>query len=365
MSELINETSNQHFISQSELRFNAVDPTRLNSLIKINRFRLVDRENHKVKKPEKKRIRDISCNNDIFTLAIIDSEKRINMEKFFRHFEDQYNGVVTNFLSAIKTKVDKTLAGTVSIDGSEFYSDIKFLQKIKFMNFLRNPHNIHTALETFDFAKDYIVHGTGGDFQLIINALLKNEKGQRDYICNTYGVTNKEFDSWIKLILLFVYHDEQMRNPVLDGMIEEFFRAKELYTAVIIGYYSEDTKNCPLIPDTGSIVYPDMTFYFNVSRNCFVTLKHLKLDSEEGREITKKALECMGEPFTEKSFECFKNIQAAKNFISIHINDEEILSGYNKICITESAQFVYSGSSKILGADVIQVREHQDTSTPQ
>ncbi len=40
MTELINDTKNQHFISQAELRWNSIDRNRPYNLIKINRFKL-------------------------------------------------------------------------------------------------------------------------------------------------------------------------------------------------------------------------------------------------------------------------------------------------------------------------------------
>ncbi|WP_174866697.1 hypothetical protein [Pectobacterium polaris] len=353
MSELINSTSNQHYISQSELRWNSIDPNKPNSLIKINRFRLIDKMEFKLTSPERKRIKSISCGDDIFTLAIFDNDQRINMEKFFGYFEEQYNEKVSKFLSAIKDKVDNAGNGVVKIDGAEFYSDIKFFQKIKFLNFIRNPNNIHKSLEIFDFAKDIIVLGSGSDFQKIFESLVKNEKGHRDYICKKYEVNHNDFDSWIKLILLFVYHDENMKNSVLDGMMEEFFKASELYTVVIVGYYTEKSNKSPLIPDVGTVVDSDMTYSFNVSRNCFVTLQHTLIESEYSRNVARQVAKSMGESFTDDFFEKIKTTLSAKRHISIVIDDEKLLSGYNKICIKASAEFVYSCSTIVHGANVI------------
>ncbi|HHE8444489.1 TPA: hypothetical protein ACPFQA_003980 [Citrobacter braakii] len=352
MTELINDTKNQHFISQAELRWNSIDRNRPYNLIKINRFKLHGEKN-KLSPPERKYVQGLSSITDIFTLDIMDDGKRINLEKFFGYFEEQYDNTVSNFTSAIETKIRNAENGTEKIDGADFFTDIKFFQKIKFMNFIRNPNNIRKALKLFSFAKDYIVLGQGKEFQLIIDALIKNKKGHREYICHKYQVSESEFDSWIKLLLLFVYVDENMKNSSLDGMMEEFFKADELFTTVIISYYTDNSLGSVLIPDIGSIVNSDMTYLFNISSNCFIALEHKKLDSEHCMDIARQVAEKMKQPFTNEFFEIFKKSLAGSKRISIFIDNEKLLSGYNKLCIDESSEFVYSCSSTVHGADIV------------
>lgn len=351
MTELINNTKNQHFISQVELRWNSIDRNRPYDLMKINRFKLSGKEK-KLLPPEKKYVKGISSITDIFTLDVMGDGKRINLEKFFGYFEEQYDDTVSKFTSAIETKIRKAEKDVVKIDGADFFTDIKFFQKIKFMNFMRNPNNIRKALKLFSFAKDYIVLGQGKEFQLILDALIKNKKGHRKYICDKYQVSESEFDSWIKLLLLFVYVDENMANSSLDGMMEEFFKADELYTTVIIGYYTDNSLGSVLIPDIGSIINTDMTYSFNISSDCFIALEHNIIDSEYSRDIVRQVAEKMGQPFTNELFGMFKKDMAGRKHISIFINNEELLSGYNKRCIDESSEFVYSCSSTVHGADI-------------
>lgn len=352
MTELINNTKNQHFISQTELRWNSIDRSRPYNMIKINRFKLHSEKN-KLLPPERKYVQTLSSMTDIFTLDVMGDGRRINLEKFFGYFEERYDDAVSNFTSAIEAKIRNAGNDAEKIDGADFFSDIKFFQKIKFMNFIRNPNNIRKALKLFSFAKDYIVLGQGEEFQLIIDALVKNKKGHRKYICDKYQVSEREFDSWIKLLLLFVYVDENMKSSSLDGMMEEFFKADELFTTIIISYYTDNSLGGVLIPDVGSIVNSDMTYFFNISSRCFVALQHKKLDSENCREIARQVAKEMKQPFTEDLFEKFKKILAGSKRISIFIDNESLLSGYNKICITESSEFVYSCSSTVHGADIV------------
>jgi len=135
-------------------------------------------------------------------------------------------------------------------------------------------------------------------------------------------------------------------------MIEEYFKAKELYTTIIISYYT-DSALTPLVPDIGSIVYPDLTYQFNVSKNCFVLLKHTPIDSEDTVMSVMRICEEMNKPYTEEALNFFKKEMSGKINTFIRVNDKELLEAYNKHCIKESVEFVYSASPIVVGAKVI------------
>ncbi|PLM94674.1 hypothetical protein CWN47_13520 [Klebsiella variicola] len=61
----------------------------------------------------------------------------------------------------------------------------------------------------------------------------------------------------------------------------------------------------------------------------------------------------MGVPFTDDFFEVYKKHLQGEKLISIYIDDDELLSGYNSKCIEVSKEFVYSSSAVVHGADVI------------
>ena len=143
----------------------------------------------------------------------------------------------------------------------------------------------------FSSYKDFIVKGESNDFYLILSAVLKNEKRHRGYICKEFKVSENEFDSWIKLILLLVYFDDDNSISTIDGLIEEYFSAKEMFTTAIIYYYNTES---PIFPDTGSIILPEELYSFNVSKNCFIILSHLRLDSTKAESFFEKASESLG-----------------------------------------------------------------------
>jgi len=96
-----------------------------------------------------------------------------------------------------------------------------------------------------------------------------------------------------------------------------------------------------------------MTYLFNISSKCFIALEHKKLDSEHCRDIARQVAEKMKQPFTNEFFEIFKKSLAGSKRISIFIDNEKLLSGYNKLCIDRSSEFVYSCSSTVHGADIV------------
>lgn len=352
MSDLINTTRNHHFISQVEQRWNASSNQENPSLARICRYKIVDKSSFELEASNRPLIKNTSARDDLYTLELFESGKRLNLEKFFGVLEDKYNKKVSSFHSSIMYKIESNNVTSKSIDGSDLIEDIKYLQKLKFLNFIRNPHNIKKSLESFSFCKDYIIQGSGKEFVSIFNSLVNNDKRQRDHICSKYGVSPAEYDSWLKLILFFVYYDEGISHSSIDGMIEEYFKAKEIYTTIIISYYT-DSSLTPLVPDIGSIIYPDLTYQFNVSKNCFVSLRHIQIDSEYAVKSFMRICEEANKPYTEEAFNFFKNTMAGKVNTFIQVNNKEFLENYNKRCITESVEFVYCASQSVVGAKVI------------
>lgn len=352
MSDLINTTRNHHFISQVEQRWNASSNQDNPSLARICKYKIVDKSSFELEATNRPLIKNTSAKDDLYTLELFESGKRLNLEKFFGALEDKYNKIVSSFHSSIMYKIESNNITSKSIDGSDLIEDIKYLQKLKLLNFIRNPHNIKKALKSFSFCKDHIIQGSGKEFESIFNSLVNNDKRQRDHICSKYGVSPAEYDSWLKLIILFVYYDEGISHSSIDGMIEEYFKAKELYTTIIISYYT-DSALTPLVPDIGSIMDPDLTYQFNVSKNCFVSLRHTQIDSEDALKSFMRICEAANEPYTEEAFDFFKNTMAGKANTFIQVNNKEFLEVYNKRCITESVEFVYSASQSVVGAKVI------------
>ncbi|AWA06861.2 hypothetical protein [Aeromonas hydrophila] len=352
MASLINNTVNHHFISQSELRFNSQNPEKKGSKAKIFRFPILDKENLRLSKPSKLEIKNVSYNSDLFTLDFLASGNRVNLEKYFKYFEDKYSIEVNNFLEQLKKKIESIKNTSDRIDGSEFESVIKFLVKIKFMNYLRNPYLIRKALNEFSFCRDFIVHGAGKEFEIILKSITRStNKKQHEYLCKLYNVTPMEYLSWIKLLLLFVYFDDKNNTSFIDGMIDEFFIAKELQTTVTIYYYTDEATSRPLVPDTGCIIN-NMSYFFNVSKNCFVALEHEPVDSDKTRQIMTQVFQQVNVPFDEEKFQSLKDLIAGQKRISIYVDDNSLLEAFNKICIKESMNCVYSSSSEVLGADV-------------
>ncbi|HBY9645806.1 TPA: hypothetical protein MJE21_005442 [Klebsiella pneumoniae] len=352
MIDLINTTRNHHFISQVEQRWNASSNPDNPSLARICKYEIVDKSSFEVHATNRPLIKNTSAKDDLYTLELFESGKRLNLEEFFGVWEDKYNKRISSFHSSIMYKIESNNITSKSIDGSDLIEDVKYLQKLKFLNFIRNPHNIKKSLKSFSFCKDFIIQGDGEEFESIFNSLVNNDKRQRDHICSKYGVSPAEYDSWLKLIILFVYYDEGIAHSSIDGMIEEYFKAKELCTTIIISYYTNPALT-PLVPDIGSIIYPDLTYLFNVSKNCFVLLKHTPIDSENIVMSCMRFCEEKNIPYTEEALNLCKNEIMGKINTSIHVNDKELLESYNRYCIKESVKFVYSASPIVVGAKVI------------
>lgn len=352
MSDLINTTRNHHFISQVEQRWNASSNYDNPALARICKYEIVDKSSYALQATNRPLIKNTSAKDDLYTLELFEAGNRLNLEKFFGVLEEKYNKIISSFHSSIMHKIETNKQINKSLDGSDLIEEVKYLQKLKFLNFIRNPHNIKKSLKAFSFCKDYIILGEGEEFESILKSLVKNDKRQRQHLSTKYGVSPAEYDSWLKLIILFVYYDQGISTSSIDGMIEEYFKAKELYTTIIISFYT-DSDLSPLVPDIGSIIYPDLAYQFNVSKDCFVLLKHTPIDSEDTVRSVKRICEERNEPYTEEALNFFKKEMAGKTNAFIHVNNKDLLQAYNKSCIKESVEFVYSASPIVVGAEVI------------
>ena len=82
-------TKNQHFVSQVEQRFNALNPAALPENQRIYEFEIVDRDEHQVRLVTLKgrRISNSLSMFDLFSFDVADSGVRANLERVFGNYE--------------------------------------------------------------------------------------------------------------------------------------------------------------------------------------------------------------------------------------------------------------------------------------
>ncbi|MFZ4874382.1 hypothetical protein ACL9RI_04795 [Janthinobacterium sp. Mn2066] len=208
---------------------------------------------------------------------------------------------------------------------------------------MRNPYKIREVLKIFDIFTDFTINKENAIS--LYMALAEKNEAEEKYICDTFHVSADEYKKWVRLLLLFLYSEKDEPSS-LQGMVEEFFKANECSNLIFI--LSSD-KNCALLSDTGVIMdLPEfgIATYINVSKNCVILLQHtfnkivLKKLFSENRNLENYSAEIQDE--------IAQSINA-----KLFINNEELLAGYNKICVKAAALQVFSASLDIVGIEVL------------
>jgi len=351
ISRFLNSTVNQHFVSRAEQRLNSCSPNPQSNKAEIYKYNIKSISPPSISRNGKAAIwRNLSF-HDLFTISRTKDKKRVNIEILFGSYEAEFSTRAARLLSwidkarctpeSLSEKID--LHSVEGLNFSAAISDIKFIYKYKILVGMRNPFQIKDTLTEFSSALD---HSRDSAAALGLHmALEKKNESEEAVILKEYGISRDEYRAWIRLLILFFY-SETDGNTILDEFVDEFFKAKELFTNIVIGYFDE---NCALLPDTGVVkdAFSDGTAtYMNISKHCVIAVKHTKINGQ----LFNKLFEC------HRLSECSRNelINSLASEIkgSLILNDNELLSGYNQICVKAAANQVFSASSNVVGVNV-------------
>lgn len=207
---LQNLTQNQHYISQSEQRLNAVNPRAERSSRRILAFSVASKENFVValRKEKGVRLKENLAFADLFSFDI-QGRLRRNLEESFQRYE---RDVATHTRSLL----DK-LNGT----SADIKTEILNLFTSKFLNLLRNPHSVKKVLNLFG---DNLERFTPTDPVLLQTYReLSDPKPHQEQILRTFGLKFEDYRRWLQSLLLVVAVErdgQPLLNHIVKGMFE-------------------------------------------------------------------------------------------------------------------------------------------------
>lgn len=352
-SKYKSSTYNQHFVSQAEQRLNSCSANPSSKKSEIYCFNIVDKVDPKIFLSGKNKITNNLSFRDLFTLARIGESERLNFERLFQKYEDNYPSQVAEmlgWLTRVRGKAGET-AICISLGDIEdfnfptFVDTVKHIYTYKLLNWVRNPHKIKEILRIFKTYTDCCIDNPSA--LALYSALTKKNSEEEKYICDTFNVSAKEYKEWIRLLLLFLYVDGD-ESSVLEGIVQQSFQAKEYCTNILIFVFD---KRCALLPDTG-IVRESLSegdaLYMNVSKSCVVVLQHTRIDKKSLNNLFKK------NNIQEMDFVSLQNWLACTVTAKLFVNDESLLAGYNQICVKAAASQVFSASSDVCGVEIVE-----------
>ncbi len=316
--DLINQTVNQHYLSQVEQRLNSIRTRDGKETDEIYQFEVLDRENFKLSEPKKVKIAKTLSFNDLYTFAF-DKPKRENLEKLFQDYEKRFQGHV-----AALEQLTREGRGN---DAADVLLDVFCF---KMLNFLRNPHCIEKTLNTIGSCADYKINedAYGRAYEKI--DCLDAAYCQR--ICNEFQVNEKQYKRWLKSLLFILYKLSDGSN-YLESSMQDLFLDKKNLLGIFVFTIDDDSEAFLLsdrsFTDTGA-KGDRLSLNFNIRHNLLISYSFIPSSFVDGVSI---------QNYMEKN----------KKFIQINIRQAplEILSLMNRLAIYQAKRFVYCAKEKI------------------
>lgn len=317
-----NNIDNQHFVSQTEQRFNTLNPLARSSRQRIYEFELADRGLYQVRLSNP-RGRKISSNLSMLDLFSFDidphGQTRSNFEAVFSDYEAQIKHYTESLLKA-------------HVTGSNQVADEIFgLLVAKLINFIRNPYCVVKAINTFGGAAN--LSPTDQKIYFTYVRIIQGNQPQRAHVCRQLGITDKQYQTWLRMLFMLL-------TPMMDGVSNML----EQTIAGLIGLehmtvhahvHRYEGYSC-LLSDRGySQPLPDgphVAFDFNLTSNAFIRYAFLDFKAVHGYEIPEGIRKHLrNRP---------KNVD-----VRYGLNDLTILENYQRRVIDQAHERVYCATT--------------------
>jgi hypothetical protein len=257
---LENDTRNQHFVSQSEQRLNALNPHAPQAKQRIYSFEVTDRENYKLalENPRGQLIANNLARDDLFSFDVPDESRlRLNFEPQFQKYEGHIKPHTENLLSKLN-------GGNYDVR-----TEVINLFAAKLLNFVRNPFSVVKVLNTFPGLAHY--HPTDPVLLADFRRIVTGRKPQRAHLCAQLDISETQYDEWLGVLFMLMVPMADGQPSFFQDMIKRLLEDHKTYIAAFIGEY--DSARC-LLSDRGFSQPiadgPHLAFSFNLRANAFM-----------------------------------------------------------------------------------------------
>jgi len=284
----------------------------------------------------------VLAHGDLFTILRLDDQLRVNFESMFGRYEANYLKVASDFLAGVYHIKESAWDKEDGISAVHLIGLIKELFKFKTMSWLRNPYRIKEIVNIFAPWSEMCIDSS--DYFKLYREICTKRDSEIAYTCSLYGVTHREYKSWLRILLLFFYPVAEAGYSHLDDYVEQFFSAEDLCTNVHIYFYD---SHSPVVPDCAVVTYSDKddtSLIFNVSNNCFVLVNHRNLNGPKMNDLRLNGVDSGS----------LTSAISKKKCVKVFFNNMKALTYYNINCLRSSRKNLYSASKDIYGLDIAQ-----------
>lgn len=337
----LNNTKNQHYISQVEQKMNSSNPSDLKRNRRIFSFSVIDRQAYKIalSSVSGKKIEKNLSMNDLFTYAINENGLRHNLEEAFGKYESGLETQINAFL-AIEKK-----------NGASVTDEVISLFKCKFLNLIRNPFCIKKTLNIFSPFK----HQIPSDSILLAEFKLINDINQEDAesLLLQLQVTLEEYKDWIKLLFLVFMSVENSTHNIFEIFINSILVDENTLKIFRIDHYiDEHADKVAVLSDRSwqlmtSNDDPQTIIQFNLTSNLILTFIMVDLNFLLIQNLNTSNLQ-----HRDHKIHHFK--ESLKNITCRYeINNLENLAYFNQGAIYQCHKMVFASKPMIFGVNVV------------
>jgi hypothetical protein len=321
---MINRTINQHYISQSEQRLNAINPNANSRKQKIYQFKIENRDLWEVSLVSHSgvKIANNLSDTDLYSYHLLNDGDRENFEALF----DRYESKIDFYTKELLSKVEKKNTD-ISIELREIFIS-------KFMSLLRNPHNIKLTLNIFDRIVNCFP--TEPSLNKVFDNVENGYKPQIKILAGKYSVTEEEYRNWLKVLYLSLAVKDDNNANILESIANGFFTDPANMITVFLSIYSDASS--VLISDRGYSQLDNnpnnIYFDFNLTSEAFASFIFVNMD------LSAPSFFGGNEDLASRVATNFKKIPQHIS-LNLLIDNQEVLTAYNSRVIFQSKEFVY------------------------
>ncbi|HKK20245.1 MAG TPA: hypothetical protein VJ983_02150 [candidate division Zixibacteria bacterium] len=331
---LTNSTANQHYVSQTEQRLNAINPNAKSENQRIYSFSLVDRESFTLSldSPNGRLISQSLSLRDVFSFDILPDRTR-------RNFEDLFGG----YEATIRTS---TLSLLNKLDGGgspDIKDEILAIFVAKFMNFLRNPFSIKKVLNTIGPLLHY--EPTDPDILAQFKMVVEGSKPQEAHLCGELGITPDEYRGWLGALFFMLIRLMPDQPNFMEQTVKGLYEMPSGFPMACVHRYAigDPDKVC-LLSDRGfasPLPEPYTSFNFNLSSKAFISYVFAPIEKiAPPISVPHQVLE--------KLFEAYRKGRKTVR-VTHSLNDFAALASYNQSVVSWCFKNVYSSSPSVYG----------------
>ena len=336
---LVNETQNQHFVSQAEQRLNAINSNAKQINQRIYAFSIVDRDSSEIHLLNQKG-RKINSNlsfQDLFSFDILNRTHRRNFEEIFQRYEEN----ITLYTCRFTTKIKQ--------EDSNVREELVNIFALKLLNTLRNPYSIARSLRIFpDILKNS--HPTDPHLYREYEHAVYGNRPHQQTLCRHFGITLDQYNEWIRCLFILLNYVNDKNLTAFEEIIVSLFNDPNLHIGIRLFTYNQET--C-LLPDIGFVDFGDdpgtMAMAFNLYSRAFVQYVFLNRDT-----FLEKHEARVG-PIPQRHREAFEQWKSQQKTVSIYpeLNNLDLLRAYNAGAVLQCHSHVYGSAKKYCGIRVV------------